>query len=213
MHPPVRTLLAQPANPRTIVSMLVLVCRRLIQKPYMLRRQIGSRFFSISTNIPRNATLPWWIIIVPVHGPTLRFWQLVEADPYLGTNGGVDSHVSLLHGRQQCELCWQNVQILVWPLYVFVHTHIHARTFFGDILGTYQISDSKLDSAWSGLYNREACEKEEKGEKGWETPALSGCKRLKDGKPDDKRDCGSFRDTGDAVLQIPLSMPVSRKFM
>ena len=84
--------------------------------------------------------------------------------------------------------------------------------FFFDVLGTYQISDSKLDSAWSGLYNREACEKEERKEKGWETPALSGCKRLYDGKPDDKRDCGQFRDTGDAVLQIPISMPVSRKY-
>ena len=69
------------------------------------------------------------------------------------------------------------------------------------------VSEPDLPLLMSGYFNQDACAREEAGQKGWEKGA-SGCERDANGQATTTRDCRRFRDTGDVVLQIPLSMPV-----
>ena len=70
------------------------------------------------------------------------------------------------------------------------------------------VSEPDITLLMSGYFNQDACEKEDAGMPGWEK-GKSGCERDDTGKPTTTRDCRRFRDTGDVVMQIPLSMPAS----
>ena len=70
------------------------------------------------------------------------------------------------------------------------------------------VSEPDVSLLMSGFFNQDACDKEDAGMPGWERGA-SGCERDAAGKPTTTRDCRRFRDTGEVVMQIPLSMPAN----
>jgi hypothetical protein len=74
------------------------------------------------------------------------------------------------------------------------------------------LAESKFPIASHGEYNKVSCFNEDNGIKGWEKGS-SGCERDSKGKPTSTRDCAKFRNTGDLVMQVPLSMPVSSIYL
>jgi hypothetical protein len=73
------------------------------------------------------------------------------------------------------------------------------RLFFRVTSGL--VSETAINAAFTGLYNKESCAREDQGEPDW------ACERASDGTAAISRDCKKFRSL-DVVMQIPLSMPV-----